>query len=231
MSTASLNRSFYLFGIFILGLQAITGVFQSYTVLKVGEAIYQLPSITNWFVVNAALSMVGLIILLKYYQHKKYWYAFSTGLLYALAVLFSLLSVYTALNGGDIADYYIYLHFTVLTTGIIHASSLFYSRAGKRYWLRAAGLYMLVLGIVSLFFLIGRMNIQDVEIYGVLIAIQQWTSLAGSLLPVLFILNFLRELKELRPVNVPANLLARSLNGFFILAGLAALVLLIMPGQ
>lgn len=144
MSSQPLNRSFYLFGIFFLGLYIIISFFQDLTLFQLQDEIYRLPSVTDWFVVSAVISLIATLILLKYYQQKKYWFAFSGGLLSTLTSLVYWIILYNILEGGRLQDYYFPSYLALLIAGLPYALSLIFSRAGNRFWLRAAGVYMLI---------------------------------------------------------------------------------------
>lgn len=231
MNTQIMSRTFYLFGIFFSCLFVLIGLFQSFTFLPVQDQLYMLPSLAGWIVFVTTLSLVAALILLKYYQYQKYWFAFSTGLLQTLASFCYSSLFYVQLQGVDVQNYFLISYFTILGTSILYAIGLIFSRAGKRFWLKIAGIYLFIIGIVLLCAMIGRMYAQGAETFELLIAVQQWAGIAVQLLPVLFILNFWGEIKELEQIKTPASLAHRSWNVSYIVICTSALVLAIMFGQ
>lgn len=82
---------------------------------------------------------------------------------------------------------------------------------------------MLIIDVVLLSALIWGMNSPEVQTNGTLEKIIQWTSLAGSLGPVLFIMNFLGEIRSLKAEN-PNAPKRKSLENVLGLMGMIAFV-------
>jgi predicted peptidase len=106
-----------------------------------------------------------------------------------------------------------------------------FSKASKRPWLKAAGIYTLIIGLVLLSTIIWSMHSQDVQKNITLEKIHQWTSLVSCLIPFLYIMNFLRELKLTKSENAesppPPQ---RSWENFMVIAGMIAIITTVIVG-
>jgi pimeloyl-ACP methyl ester carboxylesterase len=222
-----MNRNLYLFGMFLLGLSAASGLFEGIALFKLEQEILKLQSLPGWSVLGAVVLLAATLVLLKYYLYKKYWITFSSALLNSIAHLFYFIVIYRLLLGEGLRPYYMQAYMVFLGTGMVYALSLLFSNAGKRFWLKLAGVFLLIQGIILGLTLIGNMYNQDVQTYRILRQIHVWTSLAGNFIPLLFILNFKRELKAEK-----AHLrFQKALNVFFVCAGAVVLILTLIFGQ
>ena len=216
-----MHRNLYIFANLFLGLTVAAGLLQSLIRFQLGPQIFTLQSFAEWLLVTYIISLIGSLFLLKYYHYKKYWFTFSTGTIATITLLCHVIIIYVILVAGAWQSYNIPTLILFLVAGIVYAISLIFSRAGKRPWLKAAGVFMLIIDVVLLSALIWGMNSPEVQTNGTLEKIIQWISLAGSLGPVLFIMNFLGELKLLKAEN-PHAPMRKSLENVLGLMGMIA---------
>jgi hypothetical protein len=78
---------------------------------------------------------------------------------------------------------------------IVYAASLTFSNTRKRPWLKLAGIWMLMIGLVLVSVLIERTYTKDARIVSVLGKIAQWSPIAMYLVNVMFIMNFVGEIR------------------------------------
>lgn len=230
MSALSLNRNFYYLGIFFIGLSILKGIFQHYVVFQLQDQVYKLQGLADWALLVTIIGLIASFMMLKYYYYKKYWFAFWTGLLSTIALLLHFSIFYHYLLTRLPNDFYLPSFLIYLFTGIAYGISLIFSRAGKRFWLKTAGIFLLMIGVILLSSTIWSIYTQDVQLHAILGDIHQWASRAGTLIPVLFIVNFLSELKALEPEGSTSTL-QRSLNGFLALSAVIALVFILFYGH
>ena len=206
----SMNRNLYFFGIIFLGLSIILTFFQSLIQFQVGNRIFSLPSFIPWFILVILVSLIWTIILLKYYHFKKYRSAFILGIITTGAALCFYFLVYLMLKGNRPGTYNALIFLAFLGTGILYSLSLIFSGAGKRPWLKAAGVFGLMIDLALIAVMIWSMILIDVQSYVAIGKLNQWISLAGALLPVLYLFNFLSEIKQLKVENRnPSVLISR----------------------
>jgi hypothetical protein len=196
-----MNKNLYNFGIFFLGLLVACGLFQSVMQLRVGAQFYTQSSFVAWFLVVNAITLTGGIILLKYYHFREYWAAFYTLIASTLANLCFAAVLFIILTTGALLSYYMPMVLISLGIGIVSALSLLFSNTRKRFWLRIAGAYLLVIGLVLVTTVVWTLLSKDVQLNAVLAKIGQWTSIPASLIYIPFIMHFLSEIKLLNTEN------------------------------
>lgn len=192
-----MNKSLYYFGIFFLGLTVACGLFQGIMQLRVGAQFYTQSSFVAWFLVVNTIALTGGIILLKYYRFREYWAAFYTLIASTITTLCFAAVLLIILTTGALLRYYMPMVLISLGIGIVSALSLLFSNTRKRFWLRIAGAYLLVIGLVFVTTVVWTLLSKDVRLNAVLAKIGQWTSIPASLIYIPFILHFLSEVKLL----------------------------------
>lgn len=226
-----MNRSFYSFAIFFTVLYIIVAFLQSIFYFQLGRQIYWLESFPAWYLFVNILSLAGSLIFLKYFHNKKYALAFWATIISGVAAIFQFIIVYSSLmRAGQMLNYYIPAHLGVVGTGIFYGVSLIFSDTGKRPWLKATGVFTLIIGLVLVAAVVWYVNPQDPQKIETFEKIHQWVSLVGSVVPVLLIMNFSIELKELKKENVdspplPAKSLDNAMAIVGSIAGVATLIL------
>ena len=185
----------YYFGIFLLCLYAVVTLFQILLLIRIGPRIFTAPSYLPWFLLTACLDFVTSGILLRYYRYKNYGLAFSAGVLSLLVLLGHDFIVYSILAQRKLTVYYQPAAFAVLGTAILYGISLAFSRTRERAWLKTAGIFLLASGVLLTIIWIWKLNTLNVVLQGTLEKVLQGISWATSVVPMLFILNFWRELK------------------------------------
>src|SRR5688572_7723501 len=120
-----MNRNFYSFAILIGVLFTIVSFLNSIIYFQLGVQIYSLESFVLWYVCVHVISLIGTLILLRYYHFRKYELAFWTAIISTVASLFQFFIVYSLLMGArDLANYYIPVVLMVLATGMLYSLTL-----------------------------------------------------------------------------------------------------------
>jgi len=196
-----MNKSLYNFGIFFLGLTVACSLFQSVTQIWTGVQVYTLSSFAAWFLVINAIASTGGIFLLKYYHYREYWAAFYTLIASTIVNLCFAALVLMLLSSRALLSYYMPMVLISLSVVIISALSLLFSSTRKKFWLRIAGAYLLVISLVLVSTTVWTLFSKDVQLNSILAKIAQWTSIPGSLIYIPFIMHFLSEIKLLNTDN------------------------------
>ena len=193
-----MNRKFFLLSIFFTGLLIFTGFISSIIYLQLDSLFYFQDSFLPWFFLVTLISLLWVTIILKYYYYKKYWLAFFTGLITVIASLAHTFSFYNLLAEREQSSYHAFLIALAVATGILYAVSLIFSEAGKRQWLKWAGIFTFFFKLLELILYVRVMNSVDVQLHMETENYMQWTVFFGNFILILFILNFRNELKELK---------------------------------
>jgi pimeloyl-ACP methyl ester carboxylesterase len=180
----------YLFANFFLGILAICSLLQSIIFFALGLQIYTLPSVFNWILVVSLVGIIASILILKYYHYKQYTLAFIFGIIAMIAgvcqaVVFFMIRLLQTL--------FIPSHIFLAAAGIFYGIALIFSKAGERIWLRAAGIVMTVHGSIYLSTLIWATISPEIINSPPVVKIFQWISIKYAVIPLMFIMNFIRE--------------------------------------
>lgn len=217
-----MKKNLYFFGIFFLGLLVASALFQSLIYFQLGSQVPTLQSFLGWIVLIVIINLVVLFVLLKYYHYKKYWFTFSTGIIFTIAGLCYFIILYIILAIGELGDYFTIAFLITLGTGLLYYISLLFSRAGKRPWLKTTGIFGFIFMDILLLAFIWSLNSQDSQIKVTLDKILNWASLAGGILiPILYIMNFLSESRVLKP-DYENRRLQNRLKDLMVFAGVIA---------
>ncbi|MPR33332.1 alpha/beta hydrolase-fold protein [Salmonirosea aquatica] len=218
-----MNKDSYVFANFFLGLSVACGVLQSIVHFLIGAHIYTQSSSSSWYLVTNLVSLIGFLFYLQYFHHKQYQLAFSTGLLAILAniILASIVYAIMLLFKG-LERYHPIVAMAALGTSLVHSLALIFSKAGQRFWLKIAGIGGAILALTLLIIFLLAQSSPEVWPKQALDKVSQWASLAGLLLPVLYILNFRDEIKKL-PSTEKTNAANQFSESFMGLLGVLAL--------
>lgn len=194
-----MTKQFYTSLIIIFGLIAASGLLQSILRITIGDALFWLDSFIPWFIVTALVTLTGAILVLKYYHYRKYRFAFYAGIIATLASFCYAFILYRIMTSKTMTNYYSPAVYLTLFSGLLYAVSLTVSPAGKKQWLKLAGIANGIVGLAMLS--IYSIYLQSASIKTVLGSIGEWTTLIGSLTPILFCVHFLIERREVSSTN------------------------------
>ncbi|MGC1242546.1 MAG: hypothetical protein WA874_13230 [Chryseosolibacter sp.] len=185
-----MNRDFYFHAKLFLGLGVAVGLITSILYLSVGLKLYGMDSFLGWYIVANLITIAGAIFLLKYYQLKEYWLAFSTGILGVISHIFIAVILVVVLVSRQMESYYLPATIFGLGTGILYGLTLIISKAGRSPLLKAAGVVICALSVI--YGVVLSMS-QPGQVNETLLKVDQWTSLVRNVIPLLFMLQFSRE--------------------------------------
>ena len=183
-----MNKKLYPWQILFLCPSGASVLLQSIIYSLIGPQLFRLDSFNFWFLTTICTSLIGSILLLKYYFDCKYRFVFVTYTLYCVCSLCYFIVFYTVLNFHKISNYLRPLLFLSVGLGILYGGGLICLKAENKRWLKIAGAFM---AVIELFLLITLLwNITG-----------SWTSFTGCLISVPFILHFSGELRKARTDN------------------------------
>ena len=100
------------------------------------------------FLTTVSTSLIGSILLLKYYYGCRYWFTFVTYTLYCVCSLCYVIVFYTILNFNKLSNYFNPLLFLSVGAGIVYGASLIFLKADNKRWLKIAGAFMVVIELI-----------------------------------------------------------------------------------
>lgn len=218
-----MNKKFYHFVIYILGLMIVIGLINSIIRFQLGPKIFALPSYLFWYLGINLISLATALLVLKYYLHKKYLFTLFVGTFTALANFVSFLIIYMMFSSEQLMAYYLPSIIIAASFGLIYGTSLIFSVAGQRFWLRLTGVFTFILHAIWLVTFILWMNSPEIETNGTLEKIVQWTSLASISIPALLIMNFLDELKSAKTQIIRSSIQKYTEYAFLLIGSIAFL--------
>ena len=197
-----MTKNLYIFLILFLGLTAMSGIANSIFNFQFGPQIFMSDAYSTWFFVVSITFIIGSILLLYYYYCQDLRFAFFTGTVAIITYLGYSTVAFIIVISRELESYYLPVSLVYLCATMLYAGSLIFSNTRKKFWLKSAGVYAFIVSVVLLLTLIELMYVKDVGVTGISVKIAQWASLAGYFVPVLFIMNFLSELRMLNEENV-----------------------------
>ncbi|HEY1055918.1 MAG TPA: hypothetical protein VGE24_12305, partial [Emticicia sp.] len=174
-------RNFYSSAIAYTAIYTILILFKSILYLVLGAKASSLTSIGGWFTFEFLVWLVWAIILLKYYHFNQYSFAFWSLILSIVASTLHFFSFRRLMQTKEILNYHILFIIISLAAGILYAISLISS--GKKRWLRIAGIVLLVEGVIMISAIILTINSTSFMQSGMMMHVEQWIGLAGTLVP------------------------------------------------
>jgi Prolyl oligopeptidase family len=224
-----MNKTLYGLLIFFLGLTACSIVVQGIIRIQLGAQLFYLDSFSLWLLLTNIISFAGALLLFKYYHYRKYRLVFIAGFIAFTVNLCYAILVYIILEFHQLANYNLPVLFITLGTSIVYAVSLILPRPGKKGWLKIAGIFMLVIGLLYLSAIFWYLSFPGVENNNRFEKRVEWISLFASLIPVLFILHFLSELKNIQPdnTNSPRLQWLKNVSG---VVGFVSFMFVLIPG-
>jgi len=187
--------------IFFLGLFTAASLLQSMIRFQLGPQIFVLDSFLWWFVIISVTNFTASVLTLKYYQHQNYKFALFAGAISTIINICQAIVGFTMLEYHKLSSYNIPLLLLSLVIGIVYAISLIFLGLKRKYWLAITGIFMFIVGLHFLITIIRMVYFPAGILNTTIEKIAQWTDLASSFVPLLFILHFLRERKKLPGSN------------------------------
>jgi hypothetical protein len=191
-----MNKSLLRWLILFLGLSAGFELIQGTIRLLVGTTIFTFDSFGIWILTVAISNLIGSILLLTYYSHQKYWFVFVSCVAYTLLGFLQAIDLYAIIHLKIFASYEVPLVILSLGAGSVYAGTLIFLRSRNVKRLRQAGVLMFIFEIILLSAVIWTLRSPSSHIRKNLNEVIQWTSLAGCLILILFIMHFTAELKR-----------------------------------
>ncbi|MBO0953034.1 peptidase [Fibrella sp. HMF5405] len=194
-----MRRDVYQTICFSLSLTLAVSLFQSWLHFQLRTELYSLPSFPSWFLIVNPIALITSILLLTYYQYKAYRVTFLTGVVATLTTFGSLLYLVLARLYPSLGQHPDTVIFLGVMTNLTYALSLWVSRASERLWLKRTGIALFFIYLGHLATLVWFVNTPPYPPNATLDLIRQWLSLADRVIPVLLLVNFMDEYRQVSP--------------------------------
>lgn len=183
----------------LLWLTALAGLLQSIIRFVIDEAeLIMLETYKVFFITMLFVALFLSILILKYYWHKKYWITFSTATLFAISSIIHSENIHVLITTLRSPPSYISTLIALVGTQFIYSISLIINPTGKRFWLRLAGIFQLIIIIPEALSIYWVSQDPSTQTYQAIAKFYPWLSLASSLSPLLFIQNFRVEALQVK---------------------------------
>lgn len=224
------DKQFYFLAIAFLVLSMLVALFQNIMYARIESHIFFLASFIPWSAVSGGINLLALLLMLRYFQHKGYWLAFSAAILFNVAGYYQLMVLYKLAGARVLLSYYLLVSLFTASAAVVFALSLIFSAAGQRKWLKVAGIIMLILGGIQLLAFVWRMYFPDAVLNSITVNIFRIVSWVVIFIPVLFIINFLGEMKMITAGSAGIGW-TKLTGGAAMAIGVAAVVLFLFAGS
>ena len=214
-----MSRTFYSYAIFFTALSGILIFAQSIVYFLIGGRIAELTSTRVWILLSVVVTVTSWLIMIAYFRYRNYQFSLWAIVAMIATTSFHAFSLLKTLQTREISPVYALTTVLTILAGIVYGVSLVFSRANERYWLRIGGIASFTVGILSLFTIVWGLTSVSARVDGTIEKLDQWLTIAGSIVPIFFILNFFSERSATKG-------LVRD-GGLEMVMGLAALVVMI----
>lgn len=195
-----MNRNIYIVGIIVFAIAGLFGCFWLYNSLIYGTEFSEFVTFPKLTIIDGANILLLEIIFLIYLHRKKYNVAFAFSLLSAITFLVLYTTVYLFYSGvgtGDSINLIVTIHLLAVT---MFSLSLIRSKASERPLLKTAGYLGAVVGFIILPVHMVGVYMPEGSTLELFININMWVGRLGGLIVIFYIMNFYRELNEVRVV-------------------------------
>lgn len=223
-----MNKRLYPWLIVFLGLSSASLLLQSIIrFLLGGPQLFMLDSFGIWVLITNITAFIGSILLLRYYYAEKWWFVFATGTLSAASNICYAILLYTIIHFKEPSNYNTPLLFLTIGAGIVNAIGLIFLRSANKRWLRTSGVFTLIIGLIVLCAVIWNISSPPFTNNSIIERIYQWISLPNCLIPIFFILHFLKVggKPKTEQTNTPTGKFWQNLVGIAGIAGFSMTLL------
>jgi hypothetical protein len=196
-----MKRILYFTTIIFLLLATANSLWNLVLELRDGSELYRFDSYVAWFIMSCFLSIITSVLILMYYQVKGYRVALLTGSITLIISTFYIVVLYGNLTSGTFRNLSVIASVAHISAIIVYGISLFLSNARKNKWLKMAGALGAIIGLVILSAWTANYVTKDIGLIKILGTLLKYNSIAWSLVNVLYVINFIFEIKRLSISN------------------------------
>lgn len=219
-----MTRSFYSAAIFFTAVCFLLNCFLFViTSFQLGEQMIGMLMLTGLVIFQLLVLLIWSLIMLKYYHYKQYSFVFWVVVVSMAAYIFQFVLSQNFLTTYEISVYHDLSYYLALGMDTLYGISLIFSAAGKRRWLKIAGMLMSFAGLAMIVSYTWVMGSVDLRLNGTVEEIQHWVLLISSLSLGFFILNFYSEKETAEEATSRQPTLVNAMNSAAMIALMATL--------
>jgi dienelactone hydrolase len=188
-----MSRTFYTYAIFFNALSGTLILVQGIIYFLIGPRFVELASTRWWMFILLVITIISLLITVAYLRYRNYQFSLwaAVGVVATSAIqAFSFLKV---VQTREITPIFALTTVTAILAGIIFGTSLLFSKAKERYWLRIAGISFVLIGLLGLTIISLALSSLDARLDGTVERLDQWQTIVQCIIPIFLILNFINE--------------------------------------
>ncbi len=193
----TMTKRFYNLINLLLGIVIFAGLIQTALRFVLGSSLFVQGSFLTFFLAEFGVSLFMTAFVMKYYWLKQYKPAFFAAALLVASSLIHAGIIYSTLSNLQQHPLYLTTLQIQVAVSLIYGSCLIFSNAGKRFWLRAAGIYLIIINVPTVLSVIWLLQDQSVQTAVAIERFAPWLNLFVSLGPLFLILNFRDEARQL----------------------------------
>ena len=195
-----MTRTFYSYAIFFNILSVLLILTQSISYFLIGSRFMELASTRGWLFFSLGIAAVNWFIMVVYFRYRNYQFAiWAVAVVIATSTIqaFSFLKI---LQTREITPLFAVTTISAILGAIILGLTLLLSKARERYWLRFAGISLILVGVFGLSTIVWGLTSVDARVDGTVEKLDKWGTLAQCMIPIFLILNFVSERSALKGV-------------------------------
>jgi hypothetical protein len=196
-----MKRVLYFATIIFLLLATASGLWNLSFELRDGSELYKFDSYVAWFIMGCFLSIITSVLILIYYQVKGYRVALLTGSITLIISTFYIVVLYGNLTSGTFRNLSVIASVVHISVIIVYGISLFLSNTRRNKWLKITGALGAIIGLIILSAWTANHFTNYNGLIKTLSTILKYNSIGWSLVNVLYVVNFIFEIKALSIAN------------------------------
>jgi len=146
-----------------------------------------------WIMSFFGVTAASWLIMIAYLRYRNYQFALWAVVAVIVTSAIQAFSFLKILQTREITVVYALTTVLAILAGIVYGISLAFTKAKERFWLRIAGISFLLVGSLGLTTIIWGLTSLDARVDGTIEKLDQWQSIAQSIVPFFLILNFFNE--------------------------------------
>ncbi|RZM26834.1 MAG: hypothetical protein EOO88_15565 [Pedobacter sp.] len=192
-----MTKRFYNLINLLLAIVIFAGLIQTALRFVLGASLFLQGSFLTFFLVEFGVALFMTAFVMKYYWSKQYKLTFFAAGLWVIISVIHASIIYLTLSNFQQHPLYLTTLQIQVAVSVVYGLCLIFSNAGNRFWLRIAGIYLIILNVPTILSVIWLLQDQSVHTSAAIEGFAPWVSLFASLAPVFLMLNFRDEIKQL----------------------------------
>lgn len=188
-----MSRTFYNYAIFFNALSGVLILVQGIIYFLIGSRFMELASTRWWMFTLLVITIVSWLITVAYLRYRKYQFSLWAAVGVIVTSVIQAFSFLKVVRTHEITPVFAFTTVAAILAGIIFGTSLLFSKAKERYWMRIAGVSFILIGLLALTTIFLALSSLDARLDGTIERLDQWQTIVQCIIPIFLILNFINE--------------------------------------